>query len=104
MGTKTTILGSAIALITIVVLLWIQSASPIRENDRDAAPIAKEQRTFRPLSLRSPSNDRTSPAALSSYDAEFVQQLAESDARSAAYCAVQLPATSDRLDTIKAVA
>src|SRR5262245_42067622 len=103
MGVKRTILASAIALVTIGVFLWIQSASPIRENVGDAVPIAK-QRASASHTLLSPPNDQTPSVLLPDDDPEFVRQLSESDPRVAAYWAAQLPVTPARLDAIKAAA
>src|SRR5262245_7232236 len=108
MGAKSTILGSAIALILIGALVWHKSAPPVRESDGDAAPAAKKQSASASQNLFLPRNDRAADQAPSpdpsKEDPAFVRQLAESDARAAAHWAVQLPVTPGRLDAIKAVA
>src|SRR5262245_18153142 len=100
MGAKTTILASAIALTIFGAFLWSQSASPVRERDGDAAPAS--QNLFLPRNDRAP--DKAPPPDPSKEDPKFVQQLAEKDARAAAYWAIQLPVTPGRLDAMKAVA
>src|SRR5215831_15043364 len=104
MDLKRTILAGAIALITIGVFLWSQSASSVRENACDMAAIVTQQRGSASQSLLSPPKEQECSVLISNDDPELVRQLADNDARAAAYRAVQLPVTPGRLDAIKAVA